>query len=102
MEQKQNQYMYLNNLTYIINCFSQDILKHRIESNRFWGEDLDTHQLMKTSTATKATAAAAAAVPPTTAATAKAATLPATATTPVAARDPGAVVVVEWGGCLVT
>lgn len=53
---------------------------------------------MKTSTATKATAAA---VPPTTVATAKAATLPATATTPVAAGDPGAVVVVEWGGCLV-
>ena len=51
-------------------------------------EDLDTHQLMKTSTATKATAAAAAAVPPTTAATAKAATLPATATTPVAVAVP--------------
>lgn len=54
---------------------------------------------MKTSTATKATAVA---VPPTTVATAKAATLPATATTPVAAGDPGGVVVVvEWGGCLV-
>lgn len=48
-------------------------------------EDLDTHQLMKTSTATKATAAA---VPPTTVATAKAATLPATATTPVAVAVP--------------
>ena len=31
MEQKQNQYMYLNNLTYIYQQFSQDILKHGIK-----------------------------------------------------------------------